>query len=77
MIVTSVILVDFYLVFLIYFWGMTFNMFTGVNMVLALGLAVDYSAHIAHKFMLIEPSDDATARDAKKLRHFKAKSAIS
>ena len=77
LIVASVILVDFYLVSLIYFWGMTLNMFTGINMVISMGLAVDYSAHIAHKFMLIEPKDDDVARDAKKLRQYKAQKALS
>ena len=77
LIVASVILVDFYLVSLIYFWGMTLNMFTGINMVISMGLAVDYSAHIAHKFMLLEPKDPVVARNAKKLRHYKAQNAIS
>ena len=51
----AVCLVDFYLVGLIYYWDLTMNTFTGVNMVFALGLAVDYSSHIAHTFLLTEP----------------------
>ncbi|GMH38046.1 hypothetical protein BSKO_05930 [Bryopsis sp. KO-2023] len=32
-------------------FGLTFNTVTSVNIVLAVGIAVDYSAHIAHAFM--------------------------
>ena len=52
LVVFAVILVDFYLVSLIYYWGLTMNSFTGVNLTFALGLAVDYSSHIAHNFLL-------------------------
>jgi len=54
---------------------MTLNMFTGVNMILALGLAVDYSTHIAHNFLLTKaPSHLKTESE---IRHFKAGNAIS
>lgn len=52
MVIMSVVLVDFYLVALIYYWNMTMNMFTGVSMVLSFGIAVDYSTHIAHTYLL-------------------------
>ena len=55
LVVFAVLLVDFYLIALIYYWGLTLNTFTGVNMIFALGLAVDYSTHIAHTFLLTEP----------------------
>ena len=45
-------LVDFYLVAMVYFWDMTLNMFTGISMVIALGIAVDYSTHIAHTYLM-------------------------
>lgn len=43
-------LVDLNLVALIWYWGLELNFITMVNLILALGLAVDYSAHIAHGY---------------------------
>ena len=64
MVIVSVILVDYYLVALIYYWGMTLNMFTGVGMVLAFGIAVDYSTHIAHTYLIEEaPASCKTASE--------------
>jgi predicted RND superfamily exporter protein len=33
-------------------WNLDFNSVTAINLVLAVGLAVDYSAHIAHSFLV-------------------------
>ena len=43
-------LVDLNLLALIWFWGLELNFITMINLVLAIGLAVDYSAHIAHSY---------------------------
>jgi len=45
-------------------WGLAFNSVTAVNLVLAVGLAVDYSAHIAHKFLVVTGSGVERARAA-------------
>lgn len=55
LVLVSVVLVDYYLVALLYFWGLTLNMFTGAHMIFAVGMAVDYSTHIAHAYLLAEP----------------------
>lgn len=55
LVVLSVILVDYFLIALIYFWDLTFNTIIIVNIVIAIGLAVDYSAHIAHTYLIIQP----------------------
>ena len=34
-----------------YFWGLTIDTVTTINLLIAIGLTVDYSAHIAHTFM--------------------------
>ena len=34
-----------------HFWGLTIDVVSCVNLVIAVGLCVDYSAHIAHYFM--------------------------
>ncbi|XP_075245767.1 patched domain-containing protein 3-like isoform X2 [Convolutriloba macropyga] len=36
---------------LIHFWGVTINTVSTINLILAIGLAVDYAAHIGHAFM--------------------------
>ena len=43
-------LVDLNLVALIWYWGLELNFITMVNLIFAIGLAVDYSAHIAHAY---------------------------
>ena len=35
----------------IHFWGLTIDTVSCINLVIAVGLCVDYSAHIAHNFM--------------------------
>lgn len=47
--------------------GLTFNTVTAISMVLAIGIAVDYSSHIAHSFLVLEGSKRERARGA--LRH--------
>lgn len=43
-------LVTFFLFALLPFWDLTLNSITIVNVVIALGLSVDYSAHIGHTY---------------------------
>merc|ERR1711997_786354 len=35
----------------IHFWGLTIDTVSCINLIIAVGLCVDYSAHIAHNFM--------------------------
>lgn len=44
--------------------GLTFNTVTAISMVLAIGIAVDYSSHIAHSFLVLEGSRKERARGA-------------
>ena len=41
-----------------YLWGLTIDTVTCIQLVLAIGLAVDYSAHIGHTFMTVTGSRD-------------------
>lgn len=50
-----VILVDVFLFGLLAFWNVTLNSVTVVNIVIAIGLSVDYSAHIAHAYLSVKP----------------------
>ena len=36
----------------IHFWGLTIDTVSCVNLIIAIGLCVDYSAHIAHRFLV-------------------------
>ena len=35
-----------------HFWGLTIDTVSSVNLIIAIGLCVDYSAHIAHGFLV-------------------------
>ena len=50
-----VVLVDLFLFGLLSFWDVTLNSVTIVNIVIAIGLAVDYSAHIGHSYLTVDP----------------------
>jgi hypothetical protein len=51
LVMTCVLLVDIDLLGLMYFWGLSIDSVCVVNLVLAIGLAVDYTMHIAHVFI--------------------------
>jgi len=38
----------------IYYWGLYMNMVVILNMSFCLGVAVDYSTHIAHTFQMVK-----------------------
>lgn len=58
-----VILVNVYTVSITQFWGLTFNHILAVNLSFALGIAVDYSSHIAHTYLTVKiPSELVTNR---------------
>lgn len=46
---------------MMHFWDLTIDVVTTIVLVLAIGLAVDYSAHIGHAFMV--PNDAATTKN--------------
>ena len=47
-----------------YLWGVTINVVSTINLVLAIGLAVDYAAHIGHAFMTMTGSRNKRVRAA-------------
>ena len=49
----SVLLVDLFTLAIVHFWGLTFHFVIAVNLSFALGITVDYSAHIAHTFLMV------------------------
>ncbi len=50
LVVAVLLLVDLALLGLIFWWDLQLNSVSVVNLILSLGLAVDYSAHISHSF---------------------------
>ena len=50
-VLTAVLLTMLDTVGLMYFWGLTINITAGTNLVISVGLCVDYSAHVAHTFL--------------------------
>ncbi len=49
---------------MLHFWGLTVDTISCVNIVLAIGLCVDYSAHIAHAFIVEKGSSSDKAAAA-------------
>lgn len=67
-------LVDLFLISLIHYWDLTFNTVVVINVVIAIGLAVDYSAHIAHTYLIIVPPMEMSISEK---RVYKAQKALS
>ena len=79
MVILCVTLVDLFLFALLYFWGVTLNSVTVVNIVIAIGLAVDYSAHIGHSYLLVVPlTHDENGKEYTDMerRNYKARGAL-
>ena len=51
MVCICVLLVDLYLLALLYYWGLSFNFMPALMISMALGLAVDFSAHLGHCYI--------------------------
>merc|ERR1712130_329470 len=64
LIMVIITLVD--IVGFIHFWGITIDILSAVNIVLAIGLCVDYAVHIAHAFLISEGSRQERATNCVK-----------
>ena len=64
-----------YIAAICHFAGFTLNTITGMNLNFALGISIDYSAHIAHKYMLVAPNE--SMKTNKEKREHKVRLAIS
>ena len=51
---------------LAYFWGLTIEYSSSTAIVLCIGLAVDYSAHIGHTFTTMPESDKSSKKKKNK-----------
>ena len=59
-VVLCVLLVDLYMAAFSYYWGLTMNNILAIQLSFALGIAVDYSTHIAHTYLHIESPAEGT-----------------
>ena len=54
MVLLCVVLTLVDIVGLLHFWNITIDTISMVNIVLAIGLCVDYSVHVGHAFLIAE-----------------------
>jgi len=47
-----IVLTDIFLAGLIFYWGLTFNPIVMIQIILAVGISVDFTAHIAYAYLL-------------------------
>merc|ERR1712139_120892 len=65
LVLTMIALIDVCILGFMPYLDLDFNSVTAINLVLAVGLAVDYSAHIAHSFLVTQaPTGPERARHA-------------
>lgn len=77
MVAFAVFLVDVYILALVFYWNLTFNSIVVVQVVVAIGLAVDYSAHIGHTYLTVNPPNTPKYRTDAAKRMYKSQKALS
>ena len=77
MVAFAVFLVDVYILALVFYWNLTFNSIVVVQVVVAIGLAVDYSAHIGHTYLSVNPPNTSKYRTDAAKRMYKAQKSLS
>ena len=70
-----VVLVIIYMTGVCHFWGLTMNHMFAINLSFALGLSIDYSVHIAHKYLTVLPPEKMQSDQEK--REYKVSKALS
>ena len=74
-VVSVVLLVVLYLVGICYYWGLYMNVVLTLNMSFCLGVAVDYSTHIAHTYLIVKAPPHLKSKMEQ--RRYKARLSIS
>ena len=64
MVFLTVVLTLVDIVGFLHFWGITIDILSAVNIVLAIGLCVDYAVHIAHAFLISEGTRQERANNS-------------
>jgi Niemann-Pick C1 protein len=55
LLIGCMLLTVFFMTALIHIWGLTFNAIIVVNLMVAMGFAIEYSLHIAYTYPKLEP----------------------
>lgn len=55
LLIGCMLLTVFFMTALIHIWGLTFNAMIVVNLMVAMGFAIEYSLHIAYTYPKLEP----------------------
>lgn len=78
MVCLCVLMTDIFLAGLIHYWGLTFNPIVMIQIVLAIGTSVDFSAHIAHAYLIeVVPKKKERKFTDSQIRQYKATMALS
>ena len=77
LVILCVLLTEFFLIALIHIWGLTFNAIMVVNLIVAIGFAVEYSLHIAYTYPKQEPPALKQYKTLTAKRAFMAKGALT
>ena len=72
-----VLMTDLFLIGLIYFWGLTLNALVVINIIVAIGTSVDYSAHIAYAYLIETIPKKHANKSKQKIRAYKSQAALS
>ena len=65
LVIFSVLLVELFTLGGVHYWGLTFNFMVAINLSFALGITVDYSAHIAHTYLRATDSNLSDVKASK------------
>eukprot|EP01125_Pyxidicula_operculata_P016756 TRINITY_DN5794_c0_g4_i1.p1 TRINITY_DN5794_c0_g4~~TRINITY_DN5794_c0_g4_i1.p1 ORF type:complete len:264 (-),score=28.72 TRINITY_DN5794_c0_g4_i1:56-847(-) len=63
-IILIVLMIEVDIVGVMYFWEIHLNAVSAVNLVMAIGISVEFCVHIAHKFMITEGTRDVRVKTA-------------
>ena len=73
----NVFWVDLFLMGVIHFWDLTLNPIVMINIVVSVGIAVDYSAHIAYAYLTQKVDEENEETNTpEKIRKYKATMAL-
>ena len=71
-----VIMTDIFLISIVYFWNLSMNFLVMLNVVVAIGISVDYSAHIAYAYLTTPIPKTGEYDTDSKVRHYKTRMAL-
>ena len=78
LVTACVLLTNLFLTGLVFFWGLTINPITVVNIIAAIGTSVDYSCHIAYAYQVeeIPKGKERKYNTLHKIRSYKVQQAL-